>query len=232
MVLTARVLFFADDGLVGYEPWVTDGTPQGTSRVMDIYPGPIGSFATSTVTAYNGVAYFAALSPELGTEPWRSDGTPAGTAVLRDIVPGARSSRPDGFEVHGSFVYFAAEDDVSGRELWRTDGTPAGTLRVADLRPGPGGALTLGTNLFASAGQTLYFSANDGRHGQELWVLESESSPDIDGDGVVGLQDLALLLSGFGSCGGQTNYTLAADLDDSGCVEIADLAQILSAFGS
>ena len=53
-------------------------------------------------------------------------------------------------------------------------------------------------------------------------VILQPTSKDRDGDGVVGLQDLALLLSGFGSCAGAPNYTLSADLDDSGCVEIAD----------
>lgn len=231
-VLTSRVLFFADDGVAGYEPWTTDGTPQGTARVTDIYPGPTGSYANSTVRALNGVAYFAAMTPELGIEAWRSDGTPAGTAVLRDIQPGSHSSRADRFTVHGTHIYFVAEDDVAGRELWRTDGTPAGTLRVADITPGPGSSLGYDPDLFASAGDALFFAANDGRHGQELWVLEPATSPDIDGDGQVGLQDLASLLAAFGTCAGDARYTLSIDLNGDGCVELADLAQLLAAFGS
>ncbi|MCC6359404.1 MAG: hypothetical protein IT450_11735 [Phycisphaerales bacterium] len=51
---------------------------------------------------------------------------------------------------------------------------------------------------------------------------------DIDGDGSVGLPDLAALLSNFGSLGGG----LSGDLDADGDVDLADLAVLLGAFGS
>ncbi|MFM1824187.1 MAG: hypothetical protein RI967_2453 [Planctomycetota bacterium] len=48
---------------------------------------------------------------------------------------------------------------------------------------------------------------------------------DLDGDGVVGGADLAVLLSGWGGSG-------AADLDGSGTVDAADLAALLAAWGA
>jgi len=66
-------------------------------------------------------------------------------------------------------------------------------------------------------------------------VLSPAAPPcpaDIDGNGVVELGDLAILLSAFGSCTGQPAYRPEADLDASGCVELADLAILLSAFGT
>jgi hypothetical protein len=51
---------------------------------------------------------------------------------------------------------------------------------------------------------------------------------DLDGDGAVGLQDLALMLANFGTSGPD----LVGDLDADGDVDLADLAGLLSAFGT
>jgi ELWxxDGT repeat protein len=40
-----RVIFTADDGVNGTEPWVTDGTSAGTHLLSNIYPGATGSGA-------------------------------------------------------------------------------------------------------------------------------------------------------------------------------------------
>jgi hypothetical protein len=55
---------------------------------------------------------------------------------------------------------------------------------------------------------------------------------DIDGDGMVGLGDLALVLAAFGSSSGDPAFNPDADLDQDGNVGLSDLAQILAAFGS
>lgn len=51
---------------------------------------------------------------------------------------------------------------------------------------------------------------------------------DLDGDGAIGLADLAMLLSNFGSSGSG----LPGDLDADGDVDLSDLAGLLSAFGT
>ena len=55
---------------------------------------------------------------------------------------------------------------------------------------------------------------------------------DINGDGHVGLSDLALLLSSFGLCSGNAGFNPAADLNGSGCVDLGDLAVLLAHFGT
>ena len=55
-----------------------------------------------------------------------------------------------------------------GRELWRTDGTAAGTRLVHDVAPE--GLSSHPRSLTASGGR-LYFTADDGLTGQELWSL-------------------------------------------------------------
>jgi len=69
-------------------------------------------------------------------------------------------------------LYFTADDGLHGTELWQSDGTPEGTFMVADIYSGTMGSqptnLSLFTNRFHS---TVFFQADDGEHGKELWAL-------------------------------------------------------------
>lgn len=70
------------------------------------------------------------------------------------------------------YIFFAAGTNTTGRELWRSDGTPDGTTLVRDINPsnssnpqGPSSTLIV----TAVVDNTLYFMANDGTNGRELW---------------------------------------------------------------
>jgi len=69
-----KVFFDANDGVHGYELWVTDGTVGGTQLVSDIWPGTSGS-SPNFLTAFNNKLYFAADDSVHGNELWVSDGT-------------------------------------------------------------------------------------------------------------------------------------------------------------
>lgn len=182
------VLAGADDSEVGYEPWVSDGTPGATRLLKDIntqtespsFPGddPVpGSSRPAHFTPLGSSVLFTADDGhELGREPWITDGTADGTRLLLDInrtvvndgirsVPGASSPGP--FVLFGHRAYFAADDGVSGRELWSTDGTAAGTVRVRDLRPGAAGS---NPRDLVTAGARLFFLADNGAS-DALWSV-------------------------------------------------------------
>lgn len=54
---------------------------------------------------------------------------------------------------------------------------------------------------------------------------------DTDGDGQIGLPDLGLLLSAYGTCDGDAAFKAASDLDGDGCVNVSDLGFLLAIFG-
>ena len=187
----STILFTALDPVGGLEPWKTDGTAAGTSRILDLHPGFEWSIPIE-FTDLRDVAYFGAddsvVYHDDGTatynrELFRTDGTAEGTYRVKDINPGFEPSIPTDFIRYNHFVFFSANDGLHGTELWRTDGTDSGTMQVADLNPGKFGSgpqyLILARFQPPSAESqpadrsgarnVLIFLADDGTHGLELF---------------------------------------------------------------
>jgi len=92
-----------------------------------------------------------------------SDGTGAGTARLGD--PGAGWRGRVNVVKLGSLWYFPGRDGSGDWELWQTDGTLLGTEVAAEANAAGNGNV----RSVVSAGGTVWFSADDGTHGQELF---------------------------------------------------------------
>jgi ELWxxDGT repeat protein len=169
-----RLFFIADDGEHWMELWATDGTPAGTVLVRDILPGPVGAVDvyrpySKALTPVGPLVFFGASDETHGIELWRSDGTEAGTYMVRDVNPGSFSSNPAHFlDVGGGFVAFSADDGVNGAEPWVSNGTRLGTQMLQDIAPGPASS---NPSSFLRSGGRVYFSANDGAHGNESWAV-------------------------------------------------------------
>jgi large repetitive protein len=104
-----------------------------------------------------------------GRELWRSDGSAGGTWLVDDLNPGAIGSgagaiRPAG----GLSALFAASGGPDGVEVWLTDGTARGTHQLAEVAPGGGSS---NPQNFTAAGDRVFFVADDGTTGAELWSL-------------------------------------------------------------
>jgi len=138
--------------------------PSGTAAVDN--PSP------QWLTEAGGSLLFVAKDPTHGRELWASDGTPSGTVLVKDIRPGAHGSGPSELAAVGGTLFFSANDGISGRELWMSDGTAEGTVLVDDIVPGTKGFGQYGPYAFADVGGTLFFTADDGIHGYELWTSD------------------------------------------------------------
>jgi ELWxxDGT repeat protein len=110
-------------------------------------------------------------SPE-GPLLYRTDGTAAGTAVAIDFARLGVGRVAAVTPVAGR-LFFAA-GPPGGTELWVSDGTQEGTRRLQEIAPGPGGSEP---GPFTVAGSRLYFPADDGLHGRELWSLPLTEPP-------------------------------------------------------
>ena len=152
------------------ELWRSDGTSAGTYRIKDINPGPGDSFP-SDFAVLNNLLYFSAGDTAKGTQLWRSDGSEAGTIRVTDLNPGNTRS----LVAFNGALYFAADNGGGlGYTLWRSDGTAGGTAQL--IAPTTGQALkadsrNYGQVPFRVVNNSLFFAADDGRTGAELWKL-------------------------------------------------------------
>ena len=188
----AQVIFAASDG-TGAEPWITDGTSNGTRKIKDINPyghsmsEPYQDSANSlksvfTVTASSARAFFFASDDEHGEELWATDGTASGTYLVKDIVPGEDSNSNYELVSVGERVFFGMSDfSISsqyssqfGNELWTSDGSEGGTYMVRNIAPDSQGSFPVG---FHAIGNRLLFVADayNGR-GQQLFITDGSRS--------------------------------------------------------
>lgn len=174
-----NVLYFtADNGVNGAELWRSDGTENGTYLLYEFnMNGGVGSINTpSHFAEYNGKLYFSSAGGGFngnGKELWVTDGTTDGTMEVKDIYDGFLPSYPSDLIVCNGYLLFIATSSGFGYELWRSDGTMDGTEIVADINPGGFSGLVTSTSLkenkLVKIGEVVYFAADDGTNGVELW---------------------------------------------------------------
>jgi ELWxxDGT repeat protein len=168
------VFFVGRDDAHGFELWKSDGTEAGTGLVKDLLPGPPGSYPEE-LTSVNGTLFFA-LRPPSATELWKSDGTSAGTVMVKRFYRDEDGNQiPNDLTNLNGTLFLVADDGSHGPELWKSDGTAAGTVMVKDIRPGAMGSFQ--ASLFPGrtltrVSATLFFGADDGTHGPELWKTD------------------------------------------------------------
>ncbi len=164
-------LYFTNQGSVTTELWKSDGA--SVTKVADL---PSYFSLASDFTNVGGVLYFSLSDGGVATakELWKSDGTAAGTGLVRDIVSGPRSSDPRELTAFSNKLYFVASTDdyYNYAELWTSNGTEAGTVSL-DVNPNTFGAEISEPVLFNGK---LFFAANDGVAGKELWSSDGSAS--------------------------------------------------------
>jgi len=126
-----------------------------------------------------GILSATLLALGVGTDPARA----VGEYLVRDFGQAHRFEFVDAVTpfvvVVDEVAYFYRHDGIHGHELWRSDGTALGTYLLQDVCPGICGSESIsapvGFRVAAGQGQ-IFFAANDGVHGTELWVTDGTAA--------------------------------------------------------
>ena len=167
-VVGDRLFFSALTKQHGRELWVSDGSTAGTYLVADVWPGSLSSQPASGALAGSKLVFTA--NDGSGVRLFSTAGAPGDLVQLDDgpfMNPQTGSL--------GTFALYSSAAAGTGHELWITDGTTSGTGFVKDLHVGP---QTVGSSPFdlTAAGDRLFFRADDGQHGAEVWVHDANGT--------------------------------------------------------
>ncbi|MCP5096854.1 MAG: hypothetical protein GY943_14990 [Chloroflexi bacterium] len=156
-------IFFRGSSSVVTSLWKIDSLAATMVTGFSLY-----DFNPTHLTNVDGLLLFSAQSNN-ETELWKSDGTLGGTVRVKDIFPGTSSSNPANFFSINDILFFTATNSANNIELWRSDGTEANTRTVKEINPTRSAFSPDFDPMMAADGGILYFVADDGVHGAELW---------------------------------------------------------------
>jgi ELWxxDGT repeat protein len=171
-VLNGSLIFSGNSGspMSGdVELWKSDPISEVTAVLKNIsqngdsYPGSWTGFVLFNNELYFDVANTNSNTPPELCELWKTNGTDAGTVAVK---PGTALEPAGELAVCGSFLYFPVYN-AGVYELWRSNGTPGGTVKLPGLN-----FTGSDPSQFTVYNGSLYFSANDGTHGWEVWKLD------------------------------------------------------------
>jgi ELWxxDGT repeat protein len=175
-----KMYYFGRTSGYQWSLYSTDGTPTGNQVVKNLGL-QIGNIISSTYLdqkyndykiEYNGKLYFS-IYTNSGETLWQSDGTTAGTVQFLNY----NYSKARYFKIFNDKLYFTADNGTNGREVWSTDGTVAGTAMLKDIYPGANPSIDVQFDPhFTVFNNKLFFVANNGTTGFELWSTDGTTS--------------------------------------------------------
>ncbi|UQB41842.1 hypothetical protein JX580_09235 [Thiomicrospira microaerophila] len=163
-----KIVFPANDGVHGDEPWVSDGTAEGTFMLGNLLSWTGSS--PQQFTAFKDWVVFNAMVwnddfGNLGRELVFTDGTAEGTFAM-DINPGGSPSNPAILGAVGDHLFFTATahnaEGVESKGIYKTNGTDFEKLAT----------ILNDATLLGWSDTIAYFNVSDSTHGNELWAAD------------------------------------------------------------
>jgi ELWxxDGT repeat protein len=231
--LNGRLFFSTNDAQLGVEPWTSDGTAAGTHLLQDINPQTADADSSpDEFVNFAGRLAFVADDGVAGRELWISDGTSSGTKLLADINPGAASSNPNHLFTANGVLYFFATDASGASKFMRLASPDASVQQLAVLSPVPSVQSSCGQDGGVAIGSQIFFAANDGVSGLELWTSDGTAQgTHLTADIAPGVGDsipCQLTVMGsrvyFSADGLQGVELWTSDGTSSGTFQVADIA--------
>lgn len=196
-----RILIFQSDNnkflfrggstiLISHLLGMSDGTQLGTSilsydGVSESIPG---LYMANRMPFLNNEWYMPLNTTSNGLQIHRVNSNTGAITLTKNIgsnFVGTAWSWYFNYAILNNKLYFIANDLTTGNELWVTDGTSSGTFLTLDIYPGINNCIGNNDYLFrpATTNNKLFFVANDGITGNELWSLT---------DGMAGFKEIKL----------------------------------------
>jgi len=167
LTAVGSILYFVVDTT---DLWKSDGTSSGTTFVKRVRSSSELFGPMTMLTAVDDMLFFVADDGDgIFGGLWKSDGTSAGTQKVKAAGVPSRLTAAQG-------TLFLTRQDSNGTELWKSDGTDAGTVMVKDIAPGSTSGLQWLSTPMTAMGNAVYFAANDGTNGLELWRSDGTES--------------------------------------------------------
>lgn len=169
IVLNSHFYFYVQNYYGETELWKSNGTTSGTVRIKHV-----GNEWFSSYAMLNNIIYL------LGDRSlWRTNGTTAGTWKVASL------NNASSLVAFNDRLFFTASDLTHDRELWVSNGIATGTKLFVDIKtfdttyPCGEGDCTDSSSWLRDLivhRNILYFIADDGIHGRELWKTNGTKS--------------------------------------------------------
>ena len=173
--LNGAAFFAGEDGQL----WKLNPGETTATLVTAVYPGEAGVYAETFVKAGGSLFFTVYRSHFANIELWKSDGTADGTVL---VAPGIEFPTEAYVDADGRLVF----TDGLAVNLYVSDGTATGTHVIATNLPGLD--LAHFPDLGLSNGR-VFFTKDDGVHGEELFMIPASAPGDANDDGVVDYGD-------------------------------------------
>ena len=111
-------------------------------------------------------------------ELWVTDGSTNDNERLTNLQESGETGAIKHLTATDDALFFAANDEENGWELWTSEGTKESTRRLTDLQEGKSDSLPdTDVPIIGTHGDYVYFAADDGTHGTELWRAHETGTP-------------------------------------------------------